>query len=107
MGRSHQGVLRGYEKTKQRQDNSILKVSIFLSQINKQNHQLKKGRSVGTELDTRLVSSESKDSQDTKGMTHTYKCIHRSYFDFQIEILHGHVVNTKHGQWVHQLRRVL
>jgi len=66
VGRSHQGVLRGYEKTKQRQDNSILKVSIFLSQINKQNHQLKKGRSVGTELDTRLVSSESKDSQDTK-----------------------------------------
>jgi len=66
MGRSHQGVLRGYEKTKQRQDNSILKVSIFLSQINKQNHQLKKGRSVGTELDTRLVSSESKESHDTK-----------------------------------------
>ena len=107
MGRSHQGVLRGYEKTKQRQDNSILKVSIFLSQINKQNHQLKKGRSVGTELDTRLVSSESKDSQDTKGMTHTYRYTQRSYFDFQIAILHGHVVNTKHGQWVHQLRRVL
>lgn len=66
VGKSHQGVLRGYEKTKQRQDNSILKVSIFLSQINKLNHQLKKGRSIGTELDAKLVSTESKDSIDPK-----------------------------------------
>lgn len=72
MGRSHQGVLRGYEKTKQRQDNSILKVSIFLSQINKKNHQLKNGRSLGTELDSRLVSSESKESQDTKDPDSTW-----------------------------------
>jgi hypothetical protein len=81
--KSFQGVLRGYEKTKHRQDNSILKVKIDFKQIwpnpnddssmthPKMSHNAEMTHhSSGAELVSRLVSSESKESHDVKDMTH-------------------------------------
>lgn len=69
--KSFQGVLRGYEKTKQRQDNSILKVNIDFKQIYPTVAEVKNGEiQPGSDLVNRLVSSESKESQDVKEMNH-------------------------------------